>query len=54
MAGMLVGRKNKTTRSNELMSFLTIEDLYGQYEVIAFPRILATSAADPARGRGRC
>lgn len=45
MAGMLVARKNKSTRSNELMSFLTIEDLYGQYEVIAFPRVLASSAA---------
>ena len=43
MAGMLVAKKNKATRSNELMSFLTIEDLYGQFETIAFPRILATS-----------
>ncbi|MEA4888492.1 MAG: DNA polymerase III subunit alpha [Clostridiaceae bacterium] len=45
MAGMLIGRKNKATRSNELMSFLTVEDLYGQYEVIAFPRVLSNSQA---------
>lgn len=41
MAGMLVSRKNKTTRNNEQMSFLTIEDLYGLFEAIAFPRVLA-------------
>ena len=42
---MLVSRKNKTTRTNELMSFLTVEDLYGQYEVIVFPKILNTCAS---------
>ncbi len=45
MAGMLVGQKNKTTRSNELMSFLTVEDLFGQFEVIVFPRVFSASAA---------
>jgi DNA polymerase III subunit alpha len=45
MAGMLNGRKNKTTKQNEMMSFLTIEDLYGQYEVIVFPKLLTASAA---------
>ncbi len=45
MAGMLAGRKNKTTKNNDLMSFLTIEDLYGQYEVLVFPKVLAASAA---------
>ena len=44
MAGMLADRKNKTTRSNELMSFLTIEDLFGQYEVLVFPKVLTASA----------
>ncbi|MDW7656019.1 MAG: DNA polymerase III subunit alpha, partial [Bacillota bacterium] len=45
MAGMLVGRKNKTTKNNEQMSFLTIEDLYGLFEVIAFPRVLSDAQA---------
>ena len=45
MAGMLSGRKNKTTKNNELMSFLTVEDLYGQYEVLVFPKVL-TACAD--------
>ncbi len=45
MAGMLVGRKNKTTRSNELMSFLTLEDLAGIFEVIVFPRVLGDCQA---------
>ncbi len=45
MAGMVIGRKNKTTRSNELMSFVTLEDLYGTYEVVVFPRAFQASAA---------
>ena len=45
MAGMLAARKNKTTKSNELMSFLTIEDLYGQYEVLVFPKTLSACAS---------
>lgn len=45
MAGMVVSRKNKTTKSNELMSFVTVEDLYGTFEVIVFPRVLNTCAA---------
>ena len=40
MAGLLTARTNKTTRSNELMSFLTIEDLYSPFEVIVFPKVL--------------
>lgn len=45
MAGMVISRKNKTTKSNELMSFVTIEDLSGSFEVIVFPRVFATCAA---------
>lgn len=40
MAGLIVQRTNKMTRHNELMCFLTVEDLYGRYEVIVFPRVL--------------
>jgi DNA polymerase-3 subunit alpha len=41
MAGMLTARKNKATRNNDLMCFLTMEDLYGLFEVIIFPRVLS-------------
>lgn len=40
MAGMVVVRRNQTTRKGELMSFLTMEDLSGRFEVIVFPRVL--------------
>ncbi len=38
IGGMIVGKTVKTTRTNNLMAFLTIEDLYGTVEVIVFPR----------------
>lgn len=41
MAGIVSQRKNKVTRSQDMMAFLTIEDLYGVYEAIIFPRTLA-------------
>jgi DNA polymerase-3 subunit alpha len=40
MAGLLSSRTYKTTRNNEQMGFLTIEDLFGVYEVIVFARVL--------------
>lgn len=40
MAGMVVVRRNQTTRKGELMSFLTMEDISGRFEVIVFPRVL--------------
>jgi len=43
MAGLVLGRKNKTTKKNELMCFLTMEDLVGEYEAIVFPRVLKES-----------
>lgn len=45
MAGMLVNKKTKTTRSNELMAFLTLEDLTGTFECLIFPRIYAQNAS---------
>ena len=36
MAGLIVGRTQKTTKTGKLMCFLRIEDLYGDYEVICF------------------
>lgn len=38
IGGMITGKTVKTTRTNNLMAFLTIEDLYGTVEVIVFPR----------------
>jgi len=38
VGGIIVGRKNKITKNNEMMSFLTLEDFYGTMEVIVFPK----------------
>lgn len=38
MAGLLVSRSTKTTKRQELMAFLQMEDLLGLYEVIVFPQ----------------
>jgi len=38
--GIVAGRKQKTTKSNSLMAFVNVEDLYGKIEVIVFPRVL--------------
>ncbi|MHB1483179.1 MAG: DNA polymerase III subunit alpha [Saccharofermentanales bacterium] len=40
MAGMCVNRKNKATKNNDLMCFLTIEDWNGQFDCIVFAKIL--------------
>ena len=38
IGGMITGRTVKATRTNNMMAFLTVEDLYGTVEVIVFPR----------------
>ncbi|NLP45692.1 MAG: DNA polymerase III subunit alpha [Epulopiscium sp.] len=38
IGGLLVDKNIKTTRKNQMMAFLTIEDLYGTVEVIVFPK----------------
>ena len=38
IGGMIVGKTIKTTKTNSIMAFLTIEDLYGTVEVTVFPR----------------
>lgn len=40
MAGMCLNRKNKATKSNDLMCFLIIEDWSGQFDCIVFPKVL--------------
>ncbi|MDD2573558.1 MAG: DNA polymerase III subunit alpha [Firmicutes bacterium] len=39
IAGMIVDRKQKTTKNDELMAFVTLEDLYGTVELIVFPKL---------------
>lgn len=39
IGGLLVGKTVKTTKTNSVMAFLTIEDLYGTVEVIVFPKV---------------
>lgn len=38
IGGMITTKTIKTTKTNSLMAFLTLEDLYGTVEVIVFPR----------------
>lgn len=40
VGGIITSKKTKTTRNNNLMAFLTLEDLYGIMEVIVFPTTL--------------
>ncbi len=40
MAGILLGRTTKTTKKQEMMAFLQMEDIMGSYEVIVFPQTL--------------
>lgn len=44
VAGIITEMKSISTRNNKMMAFLTLEDLYGQFEVIVFPAILETHA----------
>lgn len=38
IGGMAIGFSQTTTRNNETMGFLTIEDFFGQMEVVVFPK----------------
>ena len=38
IGGMITAKTVKTTRTNSLMAFITLEDLYGTVEVIVFPK----------------
>lgn len=40
IGGIVAGKTIKTTRRNEMMVFITLEDLYGAVEVIVFPKIM--------------
>ena len=38
IGGMITGKTVKTTKTNKMMAFITLEDLVGSVEVIIFPR----------------
>ncbi|WP_399263793.1 DNA polymerase III subunit alpha [Tepidimicrobium xylanilyticum] len=39
IGGIIVSKKNKITKNNNMMAFITLEDLYGAVECIVFPAI---------------
>lgn len=41
LAGVILSRTNKTTRSGDAMAFITLEDLTGEIELIVFPAPLS-------------
>ena len=42
MGGMISNKTIKTTKHNDIMAFLDLEDLYGNIEVVVFPQTLKT------------
>lgn len=44
IGGMVAARNIKATRNNDMMAFLTLEDLYGTVEIIVFPRTMVEYA----------
>ncbi|MBR0482359.1 MAG: DNA polymerase III subunit alpha [Firmicutes bacterium] len=38
MAGLITSRRNLITKKNQQMAFVTLEDLYGQIDVVVFPK----------------
>lgn len=39
IGGMVTGKRLKTTKTNQLMAFITLEDMLGSVDVLIFPRI---------------
>ena len=39
LGGIITNINNKYTKNNNIMAFLTLEDLYGEIEVIVFPQV---------------
>ncbi|MBQ6835025.1 MAG: DNA polymerase III subunit alpha [Lachnospiraceae bacterium] len=39
IGGMITGKKVKTTKNNQLMAFVSLEDMVGTVEVLIFPKI---------------
>lgn len=38
IGGIIIKRQNKTTKNNKSMAFLTIEDMFGDIDIIVFPK----------------
>lgn len=45
VGGIITEKKTKTTKSNNLMAFITLEDLFGSMEIIVFPTTLTRHAS---------
>lgn len=43
IAGIITSVKKKITKSNKMMAFITVEDLYGQIEIITFENVYMSS-----------
>ncbi len=43
LLGMVGAVRQKTTRSNTTMAYVTLEDLYGSMELLVFPRVLSAN-----------
>lgn len=41
VGGIIAEKKTKTTKNNNLMAFVTLEDIYGSMEIIVFPTVLS-------------
>ncbi len=41
IAGMITSRRDKLTKKNQMMSFITIQDFTGSIEAIVFPKVLS-------------
>ncbi len=50
ICAVVASRKNKTTRANAQMAFLTLEDASGSAECIVFPKVLADYSSRLAEG----
>ncbi|WP_101773911.1 DNA polymerase III subunit alpha [Peptostreptococcus faecalis] len=42
IGGMIVSKKMMTTKKNDIMSFVTLEDVFGSMDVVVFPKVLET------------
>lgn len=45
IGGIITGIKTKTTKSDNLMAFVTLEDLYGSVEILVFPTVYSSYAS---------
>lgn len=51
LLGMISAVRQKTTRSNTTMAYVTLEDLYGSMELLVFPRVLSASLSQLQAGK---